>query len=1203
MSTHEAHPPTEPHVTKENHTVTSLRRLLTSVFSSITPFAVDGGDSDVQSARTASAGPSSRRTQGGPIASPRIPGRGREGARSPVMMGAPSRERRRFDRLFRPRTLRCAVSAAAVLVLGAAGASPATAAAPHWTIAISSAPTYFQAGDEGDYYEVIAVNDGGGATDGSPITMALTLPPGVTATAIRGETRSDTYGNVNVQPMGCTTTPVTCEANGALAPEEFVRMKVIVTVPGDASGTLTNTAAISGGGAETAQAMGSTPISSEPVPYGATPTTSLDEEGGATATQAGSHPYGFTTIIAFNVGSVSKFDRCPPGYDYGCPVLNANAKDVDVALPPGLVGNPSAVPRCKQVVFQEYGGENCPADTQVGALQLIFYGNTTAPQYVPLYNIEPPPGQPAELGFTIAGFFHIPVFFRLRSDGDYGLTARLKSLTEADPVQTAVMMVWGTPAAASHDRKRAGNPGCHGTGCESDVAPQPFLSLPTSCSGEELPIPFSGDSWQNPLDTFPLLGTTHLPAVTGCNQIDFKPSLEARPTTNVADSPSGLKVDVHVPQDHSGPEGGENPEGLATAHLKEAKVTLPKGLTVNPSSAAGLEGCSPSQVGLTSGLGATPIHMSADPANCPDGSKLGSVEVDAQLIDHPLPGAVYLAKPYDNPFKSLLALYITVNDPKTSTVVKLAGKVEVGADGQLTTTVKESPQVPFEDFKLDFFGGARAPLRTPATCGEYETTSELTPWSAPESGPPAKRSDAYQMEVGPNGHACPHTEAQQPNSPTFEAGTESPIAAAFSPFSLHLHREDGSQVFKALNVSLPPGLIGKLAGVGECSDSVLAAAAQKTGAQEQAGPSCPPSSRLGTVNVGAGAGPSPYYVSGSVYLAGPYKGAPLSIAVITPAVAGPFDLGTVVVRAALYINPETAQVSVTSDPIPTQLQGIQLDVRSIDVNLDRNQFTLNPTNCERSAVSGEEISSLGNAAQLTNPFQVGECRKLGFKPKLSLKLSGKTKRTGHPALRAVLTMPQPGPRTRRCGKNPGCRSATPPQANIARAQVTLPHSEFLDQAHIGTVCTRVQFAAGACPAASVYGHARAITPLLDQPIEGPVYLRSSSHKLPDLVAALGGQISVDLAGKVDTGKGGGIRNTFEVVPDAPVSKFVLSMRGGNKGLLVNSENLCGPHAKTKALAHFVAQNGKVYDTTPEVQNSCKKSSNKHKGHKRRGAHK
>jgi hypothetical protein len=1078
----------------------------------------------------------------------------------------------------------CISAVLSLLVL--APAASAETSQPHWTIASSSGPTYFQAGDEGDYYEVIAINDGGAGTDGSPVTVGLTLPPGVSATSVRGETGTAvnifTYEQMHctMTPLGCEvcrTNPTPCEPStnkSAVQPEEIVRMKVVVNVPAEASGTLTATATISGGGVPAAQATVSTPVSSEPVPYGATPTTSLNEEGGAAATQAGSHPFGFTSIVTFNVASVSKHEECGPGQrSHGCPVLNADAKDVDVALPPGLVGNPLAVPACPQASFESYLIENCPPDTQVGTLQLIFYGNGTAEQYAPVYNVEPPPGQPAELGFTIGGFFHIPIFFKLRSDGDYGLTTRFKSIAEADPVQTAVLRTWGVPAAAIHDGTRRGS-GCN-HGCASDVAVQPFLTMPTSCSGEELPIPFSGDSWQNPLDTFPLFGTTHLPAVGGCNQLAFEPTLEARPTTNVADSPSGLKVDVHVPQNHEGPEGGEDPEGLATAHLKEAKVTLPKGLTVNPSSAAGLEGCSPAQIGLRSPLGATPIHMSADPANCPDGSKLGSVEVDTQLIDHPLPGAVYLAQPYENPFKSLLALYITVNDPQTNTIVKLPAEVQIAPDGQLTTTVKENPQLPFEDFKLNFFGGARGPLRTPPTCATYKTTSQLTPYSAPESGPPATPADAYAISSAPGGQPCATTEAALPNKPGFEAGTTPPLAGAYAPFGLHLHREDASQSFAGLDLNLPPGLLGKLAGVGECSDAALASAAAKSGAAERANPSCPAGSQIGTVNAAAGAGPAPYNVAAKAYLTAPYKGAPLGVAIITPAVAGPYDLGTVVVRSALYVDPESAQITVKSDPIPTALQGIQLDLRSIDLAVDRQQFTLNPTNCERSAITGSEISALGNVAALSNPFQVGGCGGLGFKPKLALSLKGDTKRTGHPALRATVTYPKGS------------------YANIAKAQVTLPHAEFLDNAHIKTVCTRVQFAAHQCPAASVYGHATAKTPLLDQPLSGPVYLRSSAHKLPDLVADLNGQIEVDLAGRIDTGKGGGLRSSFALVPDAPVSKFTLRMQGGKKGLLINSENLCSPKAQSTASASFTGQNGKVFDATPVIANSCKAKAKAH----------
>jgi uncharacterized repeat protein (TIGR01451 family) len=1091
------------------------------------------------------------------------------------------------------------LAVAATLVLGAVGAPPATAATPHWTMISQPAPSQFHPGDTSDFYEVIAFNDGAAATS-APITVTDTLPAGLTVNEIVAHAElPQGRGNRDRIFDGCESTgdgalvataTVTCtlptpqHPSASIPAGGTIVVTIYVSVPAEGiTGPLVNTATVSGGGSpEGGTTSNSTALTeaSQPVPFGAQQAADITDTSGALGTQAGSHPFSLTTLLDLSVGSATPNEgSCNEGPS--CALPNTEAKDVEVALPPGLVGNPTAVPYCSQRVFAEAGIFQCPPKTQVGSTQLYFYGNGTAIQTAPVYNIEPPAGQPAELGFTIAGVAHIPIFFHLRSDGDYGLSATVTDINQFDPPRISLLSIWGFPSDPAHDPQRESvfdNCGIGSHGCPSGVAnPQPFLTLPTSCEGSSLPVSIGGDSWQNPLFPYPVFETASLAGMTGCNALEFEPTLEARPTTNVADAPSGLKVDLKVPQNHEGPEGHEDPAGRATAALKEAKVTLPKGLTVNPSSAAGLEGCSPAQIGLRSPLGATPIHMSATPANCPDGSKLGTVEVDTQLVDHPLPGSVYLATPYQNPFKSLLALYITVDDPQTNTIVKLAGQVEIAPDGRLTTTVSESPQLPFADFKLDFFGGARAPLRTPSTCGAYRTTSSLTPWSAPESGPPATPEDLYEISFGPNGHPCANTEAQEPNKPSFEAGTASPQAGAYSPFSLHLHREDGSQNFSALNVTLPPGLIGKLAGVGECPDSALAAAATKSGAAEQASPSCPASSRIGSVNVAAGAGPSPFNAGGVAYLAGPYKSAPLSVAIITPALAGPFDLGTVVVRNALHIDPETAQVSVTSDPIPTQLQGIQLDVRSIDVNLDRSQFTLNPTNCERMAVSGTEISSQGNGAALTNPFQVGECRKLGFKPKLSLKLSGKTKRTGHPALRAALTYPKGN------------------YANIASAQVTLPHSEFLDQAHIATVCTRVQFNAGAgngagCPPGSVYGHARAITPLLDQPIEGPVFLRSSSHKLPDLVAALGGQINVDLAGKVDTGKGGGIRNTFEVVPDAPVSKFVLSLKGGSKGLLVNSENIC--NKPQHAIADFTAQNGKVSDTTPLISNDCKRGKGK-----------
>jgi hypothetical protein len=617
-----------------------------------------------------------------------------------------------------------------------------------------------------------------------------------------------------------------------------------------------------------------------------------------------------------------------------------------------------------------------------------------------------------------------------------------------------------------------------------------------------------------------------------------------------------------------------------TANFKDVKVTLPPGLTVNPSGANGLGACSTSQIGFAPSEGK--VRFSEAPASCPDAAKLGTVEANTPALDHPLKGAIYAATPFDNPFGSLLAIYLDIEDPQSGVVSKLAGKVSPDAEtGQLTAIFTENPELPIEDVRTSFFGGPRAALKTPLTCAANTTTAQITPWSTPE-GADATPSDSFPTTTAPGGGPCPSTVAAAPHKPVFSAGTITPKAGAYSPFVLKLSREDGSQPLAGLEAILPKGLLAKIAGIPYCSEAQIAAAkareAPNLGAAEKASPSCPLASEVGSVNVGAGAGPTPYYAQGHVYLAGPYKGAPLSFVFITPAVAGPFDLGAVVARAAVHINSETAEVRAVSDPLPTIMQGIPLDVRSIAVKVDRPSFILNPTNCNPMAVLGSALSASGQSAALSSRFQVGQCRTLKFAPKLALSLKGGTQRTKHPALRSVVTYPKKGA-----------------YANTAKAQITLPHSEFLDQAHLGTICTRVQFAADQCPKASVYGFARAFTPILDKPIEGPVYLRSSSHNLPDLVLALDGQVDVDAVARIDTGKSGGIRATFQGVPDAPISKVVVEMYGGKKGLFVNSENLCSK--PQRAIADFTAQNGKVHNTTPLITNSCK--SKKHKPKKRR----
>ncbi len=749
-----------------------------------------GDDSATRAAAMASGGPSGARTQGGGVAS----------------------------LLTRLRTQDRAVSAAAsvVAVLGVGvflTATPAYAASPHWTMITQAAPTEFHPGDSSDFYEILAVNDGAADTSG-PITVTDTLPAGVTFNVASGlAERHSSFGNTATDEFACEQTSagevvtVTCTIETSVPVDRSVMVNINVSVPADASGILDNEASIVGGGApEGATSSTTTPVTpeSQPVPFGAGLVGDITDSSGADATQAGSHPFSFTTLLDLNVGSVSPSEHCNEHITPSCANLNAQAKDIEVATPPGFLGNPTAWPQCTQAQFVRLNYFPCPASTQVGSAYLRFYTNGTAVQYAPVYNIVPPHGQPGELGFSVSSIAKVPIFFHLRSDGDYGLSSNVSNITQFDPPRIVALSIWGEPSDEAHNAQRLGQTtgcGLGKGGCPSGVVnPKPFLTLPTSCADATLPLYTAGDSWQEILpQPFPILDSVSLAGMNGCNQLEFEPTLEARPTTNLADAPSGLNFDLHLPQP-------EEIGGLGEAQLKDTKITLPKGLTVNPSSAAGLEGCSAAQLGLTSGLGVTPIHTTADPANCPNGSKLGSVEVKTPLIKDPLEGAVYLAKPYANPFNSLLALYITVNDPKTGIVVKLAGRVEIAPDGQLTTTVTESPQVPFEDFKLDFFDGARAPLRTPSVCGEYKTTSSLTPWSAPESGPPATPSDPYLISAGPNGHACANSEAAEPNNPSFEAGTASPLAGAYSPFSLHLHREDGSQNFAALNVNLPTGL-------------------------------------------------------------------------------------------------------------------------------------------------------------------------------------------------------------------------------------------------------------------------------------------------------------------------------------------------------------------------------------------------------------
>jgi hypothetical protein len=855
------------------------------------------------------------------------------------------------------------------------------------------------------------------------------------------------------------------------------------------------------------------------------------------ATEAGSHPDETTVEVEAATTGGDKTNRR----------AIESPNDLSVDLPPGFIGNPQAVAQCTSAQFDPIGGSGCPAASEVGTacVAATYWAEVCGN---PVYNMTPGAGEPARFAFLALGQTTVFIRARVRTEGDYGLTTSVNNISEAIPLYASKLTFFGAPGGNA------------------------FLTIPTTCQG---PLTTTGhlNSYETP-DIFATASflshdlADNVVEPTDCDVVPFTPTATVNPTQTAADSPTGLDVEISVPQ-----EDLDDPNQLAQSHLKDTVVTLPEGIAVSPSAADGLGACSPAQFDAET--------ATSDPgAGCPNASKIGTVEIGTPLLADPLDGSVFLAEPNNNPFGSLIALYIVAKSAERGVIIKLAGKVDLDPQsGQLTATFNENPQLPFSTFEFNFPPGPRASLITPQVCGDYEATTDLSPWSG---GATVSEPSAFTIAQGAGGAPCPTSEAQQPLAPAFDAGSASPIAGANSPFVLHLRREDGSQRFSAVRVSPPRGLVARLAGTPVCSDAALAAAAGKSGSTESTSPSCPAVSQIGQVVAGVGPGPAPYHARGKVYLAGPYNGAPVSVATVIPATAGPFDLGTIVTRIAAHINPVTTQITAQSDPLPSILKGIPLDVKTIDIALDKPDFTVSPTSCDPTAVDGLLTSTLGQFVGLSARYQLGECTSLGFKPRMALRLKGGTRRGAHPALTATLE-PRAG------------------QANIASLSVALPRSEFLDQTNIGTVCTRVQFASSTCPEASVYGSATVHTPLLDYPLKGKVYLRSSDNRLPDLVPDLRGPaeqpIKLESAGRIDTARGG-LRNTFDFVPDAPFSKLVLKVRGGSKGLLINSRDICD--SRNRATVKFTAHNGDSFSSKPELKAQCKnKGGKKRKGKRRR----
>jgi hypothetical protein len=909
--------------------------------------------------------------------------------------------------------------------------------------------------------------------------------------------------------------------------------------------------------------------------------------------RASAHPnWGFTQFIIKH--------GPPPGE---APVDELRTVRVD--LPVGLSVNPGATERCPLKVFEE-SAEKCATEfggSLVGESFVTAAGplGPIEPQpgitQVPVYNVEPKPGEAARFGLELA---ENEVFLEGDVDwsGDYheGFTIHVPATLPEDlgpllgllPTQKGVVLknrlVFD---GRSGDGTFLTTPStCFGPAYQANWVPG---QLPSGPSGHIYSTFLRADSVGKPDPDFPNgssffespippVSETHGPGTEPkeCGTIPYEPAIDVEPNTAQTNSPSGPTVDITVP--HLLEEDGQD-----SSHTRDTTVTLPAGMGLNPSAANGLQVCTDEEFG----------KATTNPVTCPAASIIGRAKIEsAPLEDRTTPqpeevleGNVYAGRQLsrDPTSGNEYRIFIEAKSDRYGISARLIGNVRADPlTGQLSTTVAEAPQVPFTSFELSFNGGARAVLSSPPTCGPNGTATTMVPWSG---NPAAHPGDSFSLSSAPGGGACPKTMGERPFGPSFGIGPASSKAGAFSPVSIHISRPDGQQELKGTDVVLPPGMTGKLAGVKYCPEAALAAAAAKAGNDEKSSSSCPAASQVGTATIEAGTGPAPLKIEdGKAFLSGPYHGAPLSLAVVTPATAGPFDLGTVVVRVALFVDPETAQIHAVSDPIPHVFGGTQLNVRSVDLSVSRPEFTLNPTSCDPLATTGALAGGgedPNNPATFSSfpvsvPFQTTECGALGFKPKLFTKLIGGRKkmlRSQHPAFRAVLV-------------------ARGGDANISRSSVILPHSQFLDQGHIGTICTRPQLASQTCPSRSVYGYASAKSPLLDDELKGPVYLVSSDHELPDLLVDLRGQVNIRLRGVISSKKAR-LKTVFSGVPDVPVSRFVLNMMGGRKGLLVNSRDLC--LKPNFSFLNFKAQNGKklVEKKLPLRTPGCRHARKKH----------
>jgi hypothetical protein len=1050
---------------------------------------------------------------------------------------------------------------------------------------------------------VTVVNLGDQDTEG-PVRVEDTLPVGLRAVAADVVAPGVFQAPHSPESAACgvSEVPLVCTFKGVLRAFEPLEVRISVVVEAGAVSGASNTASVSGGGAAAVKTVSRPVQIGVPVRFGIEEDSlTAEEPGGAADTQAGSHPFQVTSTLTLDHGAFTPIEGGDSDvFPVGLP------KDVSALAPAGLIGNPTAVAECtdQQFVALPGGhGNNCPLASVIGVAAVTLDEPANAHLHMsvsPIFNLVPEAGEPARFGFEADQTVPVTLDASVRTGGDYGVTVSSHDISEIPGVISSSITLWGVPGDPRHDGQRGTQCLLHDeSSCPlNEALPPPFLSMPTSCTGP-LQASVQADSWDNPTEIVSLASSEPMPAMDGCNHLSFNPQIKVTPDGTAASTPTGLNVDVHIPQ-----TAALNPGGLAEAFPKDITVALPEDVVVNPAGGNGLESCSEGLVGFTgfgefvsgvktltfTGTLPDPVHPGID--FCPNGSKVGTVKVKTPFLPGPLEGAVYIAAQNENPFGSLLAMYIVAEDPVSGVLIKVAGQVRLTTTGQLITTIENSPQAPFEDAELHFFGGERAPLSSPARCGSYTTDSTIAPWSG---NPPSEPQSTFAITSGPHGSPCPG--ASLPFSPSLTGGTTNINAGSFSPLTTTIGREDGNQDLQAVQLHMPSGLLGSLTGVKLCGE-----------AEANAG-TCGPESLIGETTISAGVGSDPVSVTGGkVYITGPYHGAPFGLSIVNPVKAGPFDLehdtsnpanqpacDCIVVRAKVALDPHTAVLSVTTNSegegygIPHMIDGIPVQIKKVNVLINRPGFVFNPTNCNPQTLTGTISSDEGASSPVSVPFQVTNCAVLKFAPQLAASTSGKTSRFGGASLSVKLIYP---------------KAPFGSQANIAKVKVSLPKRLPSRLTTLQKACTAKQFDANpaGCPAGSIVGHAKATTPLLPVPLEGPAYFVShGGEAFPNLIMVLQGYgVTLDLVGDTFISKTGVTSSTFKTVPDAPVGSFELNLPEGKYSALAANGNLC--KAKLTMPTEFVAQDGAtIHNTTKIKVTNCHKI--KHKKAAKRRVHK